>query len=358
MRTVLFTGDIFRLQARGGITRYVVETARRLERPVEIVAGLHESRELHGLANTVRVAIRAPVLLRRLRVTALVNAWIDAGRLRRRRPVILHPTYYRDPGSLPAGAPLVLTVHDLTHERFPALARTGPERWKRALARRADRVLCYSEATRRDCIEILGLPAAKLRVTPLASRDWRGVAPTPVAGARPPFVLWIGARHAYKNFDAALRAWAACTAARETQLLCLGGAPWSKAERAAIAALGVSGRVQHHVATDGELAWAYQHAFGLFYPSRWEGFGIPVVEAMTLGCPVVISDRSALPEVGGQVALYVDPESHDSLVDGVAALVGTSRDAALAAALAAQAARFSWDRTAALHEAVYRELDP
>jgi alpha-1,3-rhamnosyl/mannosyltransferase len=78
---------------------------------------------------------------------------------------------------------------------------------------------------------------------------------------------------------------------------------------------------------------------------------------MALGCPVVTSSTSSLPEVGGDAAWYVDPASHESMVEGVARLADTTRDVLHTAALVTQADRFSWDRTAALHEDVYRELD-
>jgi glycosyltransferase involved in cell wall biosynthesis len=264
---------------------------------------------------------------------------------------------------LPARIPLVATVHDMTHERLPEFFRGewwsagDPARHKAALCRRADRVLCNSETTRRDVLELLGLPESKVRLTLHAARDWSPVTPATVPGLPAPFFLWVGERHAYKNFPRSLEAWATCTAAAHTRLLCVGGGPLRPHERAAIETLGVTRRVARRTLSDGELRWAYEHAAGLIYTSLWEGFGVPLLEAFALGSPVVTSDRAPLREVGGEDAIYVEPTDPDSLRDGLARCLAAPRDAEAAARRRARAARFSWDRCAHQHDDVYRELD-
>jgi len=357
-RPVLFTGDIFRLQARGGITRYTLELIPRLSREREVLLGLHVSAEASRLGRWGRAGLRIPAVRGAARLAAPLNRLLAAAWLRR-GGVTLHPTYYRDPRSLPSSAPLVVTVHDMTHERFPELLgpNRGPERHKAGLCARAARLLCYSEATRRDLVELLGVSESRIRVTPLAARDWSQSPGEPLPGVEWPFVLWVGPRHAYKNFERGLRAWAGSGAAAGTHLVCVGGASLRRSERALLGALGVSSRVHRHEASDGQLRWAYERAECLLYPSLWEGFGLPVVEAMALGCPVVTSSRSSLPEAGGEAADYADPEDLDSLHAALERCLAAGRGATRAAALRAQAARFSWDACAALHEAVYQELD-
>ena len=361
-RTVLFTGDIFRLQPRGGITRYFLEVMARLQRPAELILGVHLSAGVPAGAARVRAALRIPAVRGAHRSAARVDPLGDARGRSRRRGVIVHPTYYRDPRGLPAKEPLVVTVHDMTHERLPAHFRArwwsarDPVRHKAAMCRRADRILCYTEATRRDLIELLGVSPEKIRVAPLASRDWSTVSPAPVPGAAAPFFLWVGERHAYKNFEATLAGWAACPEAAATHLLCVGGGPFRAHERAAIERLGAGARVRQHTASDAELRWAYEHAVGLLYTSLWEGFGLPLVEAMALGCPVVCSDRAPLREVGGDAASYVDPEDRDSIREGGRRCLAEGRDPG-AAVRRARAARFSWEECARRHEAVYRELE-
>ncbi len=362
-RPVLYTGDIFRLQARGGITRYFVEVILRLRRPARIVAGLHQSKLLEALGPRVFAAAYLPAFPSSPRLRALANRAVDAAFSAAARGAIVHPTYYRDPARLPARAPVVITVYDMAHERLPALfgrrwwSARDPAGWKAALCARADRIVCLSESTRRDLAELLRVPESKMRVIHLGSRDWSGTAAAPIAGLERPFLLWVGERYAYKNFEPTLRAWAASRAAAETTLFCAGGGPLRAREREVIAAAGVSGRVAHRICSEEELRWAYEHAAGLLYTSLCEGFGLPILEAMALGCPVVAARASSLPEVGGDAALYVDPLEPASIAAGIERCLEQGRTPERAALLRAQAARFSWDAAAQAHEQLYAELD-
>jgi glycosyltransferase involved in cell wall biosynthesis len=297
------------------------------------------------------------------RLAGPIDHLIDRAGIASRPGAILHPTYYRDPATLPRDRPLVVTVHDMTHERFPEIGRrrwwgrADAARHKPALVRRAHRIVCYSKATRDDLVGMLGTPAERVRVIPLAGDSLEGVAAEPLPAARPPFLLWVGERHTYKNFDRTLAAWARSPAAADTRLVCVGGPPLDTAERTQIAVLGVSDRVWQGACGAGELRWAYEHAEALLYPSLAEGFGLPVIEALALGAPVVTSDRSSLPEVGGDVAIYVDPESEEAIAAGIPRARAEGRAPERVAARRAQAARFSWARCAAAHESLYAELD-
>lgn len=365
MRPVVFTGDIFRIQSRGGITRYFRETIARLSRPVEVLAGWHQSPALGTLSVPVREAALLPHRRGLTRPRALLNAAWDRGALRAaaRRGAIVHPTYYRDPESLPRSGPVVATVWDMTHERFPGLFRrrfwhaADPARWKRALCARADRIVCISEATRRDLLAAADVPEEKIRVIHAGAPDWTGVAARPVPAVPLPFFLWVGDRHGYKNFLPAMEAWASSAAGRATGLLCVGGGPLSAEERTAAARCGALERVLQRPAGDEELRWAYEHASGLLYLSRSEGFGLPVLEAMSLGCPIVGSPAAALPEVVGALAILADPEDRDSMAAGIERCLEQGRTPDGAAALRARAALFTWDRCAREHERVYGELD-
>jgi glycosyltransferase involved in cell wall biosynthesis len=361
-RPVLYTGDIFRLQPRGGITRYFSELIPRLHRPTRVVAGLHQSAAIRERRLPAEAARYMPGFRLSPQPRAFVNEWVDAWRVGRGPGEILHPTYYRDPGLLPV-QPLVLTVHDMAHERFPGIFRRrwwnsdDPARWKKAIVRRADLIVCVSESTRRDLSEFLSVDERKTRVIHHGSTDWRAVAAEEISGLEQPFFLWVGERHTYKNFAATLFAWGTSGAGGSTSILCAGGGPLRPAEREQAAKLGVAERVRQMTLSDPELKWAYEHAAGLLYTSRCEGFGLPLVEAMSLGCPVVASGTSSMPEVAGDAAVYVDPGDPESIRGGIEDCLATGRDEALRVRLRARAALFSWDRCAEAHEALYRELD-
>jgi len=362
-RPVVYTGDIFRLQPRGGITRYFRELIRRLGRPAEVAAGFHQSLALGGLPIPVREAARWSQVRGLTRPRAALNAAWDRAHLARRRDAILHATYYRDPRSLPAGRPLVVTVYDMAHERFPERFRRrfwntpDPARWKAAICARADRIVCISEATRADLAALLRVADDRVRVIHAGAPDWSGIESRPVPGLDGPFFLWIGERHTYKNFQRTLQAWAGARAAAGTSLLCVGAGPFTPPERRAIEALGVAARVRRVGCPDEELRWAYEHAAGLLYTSLCEGFGLPVLEAMSLGCPVVATRASALPEVAGDDAILVDPLDRESLAAGIERCLAEGRTPGRTASMRARAAAFSWSRCASAHEALYREMD-
>jgi glycosyltransferase involved in cell wall biosynthesis len=361
-RPVLYTGDIFRLQARGGITRYFGELIPRLGRPARIVAGLHQSRAIPR-GRPAYAAVYLPAFRLSPRPRALVNRWIDAAWIRGSSGEIMHPTYYRDPARLPAKLPVVLTVYDMAHERFPSMFRRrwwnseDPARWKEAICRRADRIVCISESTRRDLVGILNVEERKTRVIHCGSTDWSAIASEEVAGLRRPFFLWVGERHTYKNFAATLQAWASSGAAALTEILCVGGGPFRPGETRESEALGVSANVSQTTLRDSQLKWAYERAAGLLYTSRCEGFGLPLLEAMSLGCPVVASNTSSIPEVAGDAAIYVEPTDQESIRAGIERCLDLERDEAMRERLRARAALFSWDACAAAHEALYREMD-
>ena len=361
-RPVLFTGDIVRLQARGGITRYFEELIPRLRRPTRLVAGLHQSQAILERRLPADAARYMPSFRLSPRPRALFNAWIDTVRIRGDSGEIVHPTYDRDPTSLPA-LPMVLTVYDMAHERFPALFQRrwwnsdDPARWKQAIVSRADRIVCISESTRRDLIELLDVDERKARVIHCGSKDWSAVDAEEVPGLTRPFFLWVGERHTYKNFAATLSAWAASNAAAHTEILCVGGGALRPSERESASALKITERVRQMTLSDSRLKWAYERAAGLLYTSRCEGFGLPLLEAMSLGCPVIASNTSSMPEVAGEAAIYVEPREPESIRAGIERCLLAARDQGMREKLKARAARFSWDACAEAHEALYRELD-
>jgi len=293
--------------------------------------------ELQAGSQIWRMAVTVPRLLRRL------------------RPALVHFQH-----ALPRACPhpAVLTVHDLSFERDPSVMslrdrlvfRTAVPR----SARGADRVLAVSERTKRDLVELYGVAGEKIVVTPNGVDAAFSPNGPRVDGAAP-YALVVGTLQPRKDPASAI---AALALLGDDSLRLVFAGPdkggRADAERAAEQA-GIAGRVEFrgHVPQE-ELAALYRGAACLVFPSRYEGFGLPVLEAMASGTPVVATTAGALPEVAGDAAILVEEQDAAALAGGIERAIADRER--LAAAGLERAKRFSWHETARRTLEVYREL--
>jgi glycosyltransferase involved in cell wall biosynthesis len=274
--------------------------------------------------------------------------------LRHLRPALAH---FQHALPLSCPCPAVVTIHDLSFERDPKLMglrdrlvfRTAVPR----SARRADRVLAVSERTKRDLIEFYDVPPKKIVVTPNGvDPAFSPEGPTPNGS---PYALVVGTLQRRKDPEAAIEALALLGDA-DLRLVFAGPDKGGRAdaERAADRA-GLSGRVEFrgHVPLD-ELAALYRGAACLVFPSRYEGFGLPVVEAMATGTPVVATTAGALPEVAGDAAILVEERNPAALAGGIERALA-DRERLVAAGLE-RARAYTWAETARRTLEVYRSL--
>ena len=281
---------------------------------------------------------------------------------------LLHEPHY----TLPLGwrGPAVVTIHDLIHVRFPQFFPPGAALYARAMAgaaaRRARLVLVDSSHTRREAVELLRVPEAKVRVVPLGVP--RGFAPASAAeaaafravrGLPAGYLLYVGARKPHKNLPVLLEALARIPAASRPPLV-LSGAAWSPDEPLARLAgrLGLEATVHFAGALrdEGDLSLLYSAAALYVQPSLAEGFGLPPLEAMACGTPVLASDAGALPETLGAAAALLPPGDPQAWSAAIAALLGdTARRDELARAGLARARGFTFERTASATLDAYEE---
>jgi glycosyltransferase involved in cell wall biosynthesis len=362
---IAFDPQIFSLQDYGGVSRYFVETAVQLARlpetDVSILAFAHFNAYLAAAPGALVVGRAVPVPpspLRRPLVRAnqlLARAW-----LARHGADIVHETYYAASRTAPPGLATVVTAFDMIHEKFPGYApRTARiARLKRAAILRADHLICISENTRRDLLELYDVDPARTSVVRLGFSLHPGAdAPAPRPYAEP-YVLFVGTRGGYKDFDVLLRAYAGSSLQRGFLLACFGDAPWSAAELKRMVELGIPrDRVRHASGTDAQLAAHYRHAALFAYPSRYEGFGMPPLEAMSFECPVVCSNAASLLEVVGDAALMFEAGDARTLRAAMEAVLGSP---GLAADLRRKGRerieKFSWDQCARQTRAIYASV--
>jgi glycosyltransferase involved in cell wall biosynthesis len=250
-------------------------------------------------------------------------------------------------------APTVVTVFDMIHELFPENFAKDDKttHYKQLCVEHAAHVLCISESTARDLVRLFGVPREKISVTHLAYSSAFDAPPEETSNPKSgrPYILYVGHRVGYKNFVGALAAYASSPALRkEFDLVAFGGVPFDARELALIESLGLKGdRVRRVTGSDSDLALAYRRAHVFVYPSRYEGFGIPPLEAMSSGCAVACSNASSIPEVVGDSAALFDPDDVGSIAQALESVCFDSgRHQGLVAAGKRQAAHFSWDRCA------------
>lgn len=260
------------------------------------------------------------------------------------------------PGFLPpvvrsANTPISITVHDLTHLHYYSRRhRLYYDLVVRPLLRNVDRIFTVSDYTRDELLAWADIPADRV------VRIYNGVSdafhPVPYGGPAlektEPYILYVGNRRSYKNIDGLITAFAYSSLPARGYRLWLTGAD-DGVSSALAAQLGIGDRLRYlgHL-SDADLAGAYRGARMTAFLSLYEGFGLPVVEAMACGCPVITSETTSLVEVAGDAALTVDPTSLDAIVSGLNRLAtdDTLRGVLQQAGLQ-RAATFDWDTCAA-----------
>lgn len=343
-------GIIEMLQKNGGITVYFYELLKRLSLNNDIK--LHYlsyndhgniSRMLGGLVtddNHVAISRRTAKVLERYRS---VDVKI--------KDAIFHSTYYRLPSY--RNKKIVTTVHDFTYEKYRSgVARRVHCAQKYRAIRASDHVICVSQNTANDLQRYCPISPERISVV------YNGVSESykPLSSMRnhqPRSVVFVGSRGGYKNFDKVVLA---LRNDPELSLVIVGGGPLNPLEKAFLVTnIGERYRYLSYL-TDDELNAEYNSALCLAYPSEYEGFGIPIVESMKAGCPVVAIGKSSIPEVAGDSAILLKNAEHGSILDAIQSLKSDEIRGDYVQRGLQQSFKFSWDKTYKETAKVYAEL--
>ena len=362
---IAYDFQIFSLHAYGGISRYIYELAKEIaitcDQDVRIVAPLYINQYLRQSPETLKITgIPIPRVPKIGRIVSYIDNFLSGPVVRCFHPQIVHETYYSSRSIAPKYAKVILTVHDMIHEKFDAHGSMmdTTRRDKSMAVKRADHVICVSEHTRQDLIELLDVDPAKTSVVyhGFTMGNQSKTIKRTIKHDRP-FIFYVGSRGSYKNFDGLLQAYASSPMLRnDFDLICFGGGKFTAAERNRFHRLGLGMDTIHHAhGSDLILADFYSGAKAFIYPSLYEGFGFPPLEAMNFDCPVVCSKTSSIPEVVGDAGEYFDPYDIDSIRTAIERVV--SNDALRNDLIVKGKARlsvFSWQRCARETLDVYR----
>lgn len=274
---------------------------------------------------------------------------------------VFHATYYDD-YFLPylGEKPFVLTIHDMIHEIYPEYFSLGDQtaRRKRALALRAERIIAISDCTKKDIVQILGLPPEKVDVVyhsnSIGCELEHRMTPLNLPSR---YLLFVGSRTGYKNFYSFFNSISPLLRKDETLHLVCVGATFSNTEMTFLDHHGLSGKVHSRFVDDAELRALYAQALAFVFPSLYEGFGLPVLEAFSCGCAAILSDSSSLPEIGGNAAIYFDPKDANSICTNISKVIYSDQTRFELIELGYKRAKlFSWEKACKDTALVYRKV--
>lgn len=362
---IAYDHQIFGWQRYGGISRYIFELAnnlaQRTSHDIRIICPLHVNEYLRNSSQQLTIkGLKLPQVKNTGRIITTASQLLSVQMMANFGPDLVHETYYTPVRVAPKDSKVVLTVHDMIHERFASLYPPNDKTaaYKAAAVARADHVICVSENTRRDIIKILGIDPQKTSVVHHGFSLSQRSLDISIVHDRP-YLLYVGHRGGYKNFDTVLQAYASSAELMSNyDLLTFGGGHWKNAELAQARALGIDvNRLQNIQGDDSVLASLYKSAALFIYPSLYEGFGIPPLEAMGFGCPVVCSNASSLPEVVGDAAELFEPQSPTAMLTSIERLLNDSlRRNVLIKLGHARLQQFSWQNCAEQTVDLYERL--
>jgi len=240
---------------------------------------------------------------------------------------VFHPTYYNPYFLKSIGEkPFILTIHDLIQEKFPELFSLQDDaiQWKRQLIHEASHIIAVSNTTKKDIISFYKIPEKKISViyhgtnfSPLNEIKSDNVPNLPSS-----FLLYVGERHLHKNFYFMIEALEPLLS-KESHLhmVCCGGGKFNSSELMFFNMLGISQKISHIESPEKILQNCYKRAIALLYPSIYEGFGIPLIEAFSMGCPVIASNIPTTQEICSGAYIGFEPKDPDSLRNAVQLLM-------------------------------------
>jgi glycosyltransferase involved in cell wall biosynthesis len=359
---ILYDGSIYATQAAGGINRYFANLIKRLPENYIPILTAYQAREVNYPSHP-NLKVFGCRRFRPDRLFFMFSKYYFRYVTSVNDFDVAHPTYYslltrRELSEY--RCPTVITVHDMIHELFPAtMDPTGSRaEEKRRAVTEASAVICVSENTKRDLLERYALPPEKVHVIHHASQISEslshGAEPVPERS----YFLYVGTRHHYKNFDALLSSFAKIVAARYQAVLCVVGPPFDPSEAKAIADLKLTANVEHYgYVSDEHLAKLYRCSTAFVYPSLYEGFGLPLIEAMSCGTAVIAANRASIPEVLGDTGILFNPDAMDELTDALFLLLDNAAERARQVESGRRrATHFCWDTTVARTLEVYRSI--
>lgn len=271
---------------------------------------------------------------------------------------VFHPTYY-DTYFLEYlnKKPFVITIHDMIYEKYPELLADSQQiiENKKVLIKNAEHIIAISENTKKDIIDLYDIDKSKISViyhgSSLKQKSNTSINPKEKFGT---YILFTGGRTTYKNFYFMINAICEYIKEKNINIVCTGGS-FTSQEIEIFNALKIQSNIFHYYVPDNELYSLYHNAAAFIFPSYYEGFGIPILEAFEAECPLVLSNASCFPEIAGDAAYYFEPKSKKELITAIEKAINDSSPIKSKKALKFLK-QFTWEESAKKHLEVYRSI--
>ena len=332
---IIYDHQIFIDQPYGGPSRYFFELINEISKTerLKISSYFHINNYLQDLDGEIETGFnlnkifynKAPYTIRKYLTTGLINKinhYHLKNIIKKFKPHLIHRTNFED---YQTNLPVVLTVYDLIHEKYSKYyGKDSNFRPKKKAIERADEIICISKNTLNDLSNYYDLKNKKTSVIYLGCKlNQKQSKNQKITSLKKAYLLYVGKRNTYKNFTNFIKAYSISkNLKKDFKIVCFGGGAFTSEEIKTFNKLNINLNDILYLSGDDELlSYLYQNATALIYPSKYEGFGLPILEAMSFNCPVVCSNVSSIPEVAGDAVEYFNPENIDDIEQKISSTV-------------------------------------
>ena len=310
---VFFDYSIFTLQRFGGVSNYIVNLVNNFSEDIDpvIISPIYRNDCLKK-TNKAKKFIYLKKTGPFNKIINKINKAYFNYKINLEMPKIIHYTYFNEKNFYNSKIKQIVTEYDLIKEKFYSEKFKSQISYKKELYEKIDHIICISDNTKKDLLDNYKIDESKVSVIKLAFNDSKKIRQRSINIK--PFILFVGNRERYKNFNNTIRAYALSQKIKsDFDFVCFGGKRFSFDERKLFKDIGIETKIHLFDGDELDLNFLYSKARLFIFPSLYEGFGLPLLEAMNMDCPVICSNTSCFPEIVNNAAIFFDPKDIDSI---------------------------------------------
>ncbi len=361
---ILYDHRIFYLQKFGGISKYFIKVIEQIQKTqnTKIIAPIHINNYLeeNKNLNTFKIFKLKKHYKNTRFLSNTINNLFFKSFYSLTKPDIVHLTYYHNKLDFKKKSKIVITVYDLIHEKFGSVYNFKyPKNFKKNYLNSCDKIICISQNTKKDLLKYYDVDENKLVVIPLGVDRNQEFKEVNNKFLSKPFILFVGDRKNYKNFENFIKSYSISEKLQNNfNIVCFGGGSFDKEELKLFDELRLKiHKIRQFSGNDLELNYFYKSAALYVCPSLYEGFGLTLLEAMNMGCPIASSNRGSLQEVGLNTVEYFDPENIENIKDVLEGFLFSSQKiSSQRKNFKSHLDKFSWDLVAKKTILAYNSL--